>query len=81
MQHNKYVENQDVIIHCITNQFTELKFLGENKKPHYVLGLGKHYHVRFYPKLGHGIYAINCIPCDCTVCTSIINQTSIPGFP
>ena len=53
MQHNKYVEHQDVNIYCATNQFPELKFLGPQKKPHGVSGLGKNYNIRFDTKLGH----------------------------
>ena len=58
MQHNKKFDNQDVKMYCATNQFPELKFLGTHNKPHGVHGLGKHYHIRFDTKLGHGICAI-----------------------
>ena len=51
VQHNKDVENQDVKIYCTTNQFPELKFLGAQSKPNGVRGIGKHYQIRFYPKL------------------------------
>ena len=81
VQHNKYVENQDVKMYCETNQFTELKFLGPHNKPHGACGLGKNYHMRFNPKLGHGEYVIHHTPCACTLCTSSIEQPWIKGFP
>ena len=81
MQHNKYVEHQEVKIYCATNQFTELNFIEPHNKPHGIGGLGKNYHIRFYPELGHGTYAIHHIPCDCTFCTYTIDQPWITGFP
>ena len=80
MQHNKGAKNQDMKIHCAKNHFTELKFLGPYNKPHGVCGLGKHYNMYFYAKLGHVIYEIHHIPCACTSCTSSLDQTWTPGF-
>ena len=42
--------------------------------------MGNHYHLRFDPKLGHGIYAIRCIPCACVVCTAMIDKPCIYGI-
>ena len=81
MQYNEYFKHQDVKTHCYTNQFTELKFLGPQNKPNGVCGLGMHYHMRFDTKLGHVTYEICQIPCDCTLCTSSLDQTWIPHFP
>ena len=44
-------------------------------------GLGKHYHMRFDPKLGYGTYGICCIPCDCTFFTSILDKPWILVLP
>ena len=73
VQHNKYIYHKDVKIYCATNQFPELKFLGPHNKSHGVLGLGKHYHMSFYPRLGHVTYSIRRISCDFTQCTSIVD--------
>ena len=81
MQHNKYVENQDVKIYCATNQLTELKFLEPHKKSHGVRGSGKRYYMSFGTKIGHGTYAIRHIPCACYLCTSILEQPRIKGLP
>ena len=80
MQHNKYVEHQDVKIYCSTNQFTGLNFLGPHNKPYGVCGLDKHYYIRFDIKLGHGTCAINCMPCACTLCNYILDQQCITGL-
>ena len=61
MQHDKYVENQEVRTHSATNHSPELQFLGTHNKPHCVRGLGKHHHVCFDPKLRHGTCEICCI--------------------
>ena len=66
VQHNKYVEHQEMKMYCDTNQFTKLKFLGPHDKPQGVRGLCKHYHTRFDTKLGHGTYEISFIPFACT---------------
>ena len=72
MKHNKDVEHQDIKMYCSTNQFPELKFIGTHHRPHGVRGLGKHYHMSFDIRLGHDTYAIRSIPCDFTLCNSII---------
>ena len=43
-------------------------------------GLGKHYHIHFDLKLGHGICAIHHIPCTCVACTSMLDQPLISGI-
>ena len=48
-----------------TNQFPSLPFCGPHTKLHCVRGLGKHYHMVFDQKLGHGIYSIFRIPYTC----------------
>ena len=80
MKHNEYVEHQDMKMYCATNQFTELMFLWPHNKPHGVHGLDKNYCMLFDPKLGNDKYAIHHISCDCTSCTSIIDQPWITGF-
>ena len=80
MQHNKDVENQGVKMYFFTNQYPELQFLGPHNKPHDVCGLGKHNHMRFDPKIGHGTCAIRHIPCARTSCTSIIDQILVKGL-
>ena len=56
-----------VKIYCNTNQFPSLPFCGPHSKPHGTRGMSKHYHLRFDPRLGHGVCAILCIPCECVV--------------
>ena len=68
-------------MYCATNQFPELQFLGPCNKPNGVHVLGKHYHIRFYPKLGHITCSMRYIPCACTMCTSMIDQPWFPGMP
>ena len=67
-------------MYCDTNQFPELWCCGPHTNPHGARGLSKHYHLRFYPKLGHGICAILRIPCACVACTSMIDQPWISGI-
>ena len=81
MQHNKYVKNQDVKMYSATKYFPELDFLGTHNKPHGVRGLCKHYHIRFYTKLGHVTCAIRLITFFCTFSTSIMYQPWDTGFP
>ena len=68
VQDNADVELKYVKIYCNTNQFPELSFYGPHSKPHGARGLGKHYHLRFDPKLGMGICEIHLIPCACVDC-------------
>ena len=56
-------------IYCDTKQFPELTFCGPHPKPRGANGLVKNYHLRFDPKLGHGICEIRHIPCVCVACT------------
>ena len=81
VQDNAGVEHQDVRMYCNTSQFPALPFCDPNSKPHGSRGLSKHYHLRFDPKLGHGVCAIICIPCACVSCTSIIDKPWISGIP
>ena len=53
------VAHNDVKIYCDTNQFPALPLCGPHPKPRGARGLSKHYHLRFDPKLGHGIYEIS----------------------
>ena len=80
MQHNKDVEHQGMKIYCATNQSTELQFLGPYNKPHGICALVKHNHMRFDPKIVHYTCAILSIPCACTSCTSILDQTWVKGL-
>ena len=67
-QDNADVSHKEVKIYYDTNQFPALTFLGPHTKPHVARGLGKHHHLRFDPKLGHGICVIHGIPCACVEC-------------
>ena len=75
------MELKDVNVYCNINQFTELPLCGPHSKPHGERGLGKHYHLRFDPKLGMGKCAIFRIPCACVACTSILDKSCISGIP
>ena len=66
-------------MYCDTNQFLALPFHGSHPKPHGARGLGKNYHIRFNPNLGHGIFAICCIPCAYVARESMIDQPWISG--
>ena len=54
VQDNALVELKDVKMYCNKIQFPELLLCGPYSKPHGARGLVKHYHLRFYPKLGMG---------------------------
>ena len=75
------MELKDVKMYCNTNQFPASPFCGTNSKPHGSRGIGKHYHLRFDPKLGMGVCAIHRIPCACVVCTSMLDKSWIYGIP
>ena len=81
VQDNAAVEIKDMKIYCNTNQFAELSFSGPHSKPHGARGLSKHYHLRFDPKLGVGVCAINLIPCNCVDCTSMLDKHWISVIP
>ena len=66
---NVDVTHKYVKMYCDTNQFPELSFCGPYPKPHGSRGLSKNYHLRFYPKLGHGICAVCRIPNSFISCT------------
>ena len=51
-----------------------MKFFGPQNNPHVVSGLSKHYHVCFYPKLGHVPCEIHSIPFTCTQLTSTLDK-------
>ena len=74
IQDNADVELKDVKMCCNTNQFPTLPFCGPHSKPHGARGLGKHYHLRFDPKLGMGKCEIRRIPCSCVACTSMLDK-------
>ena len=78
---NADVAHQDMRMYCNTNQLPELSFCGPHFTPHFSRGLSKHYCLHFYPKLGHGICEIRCIPCACVACTPIIDKPWISGIP
>ena len=67
-------------IYCNTNQLRALPFFGPHSKPHGARGLSKHYHLRFYTKLGMGTCAIRRIPCACVACTSMLDKPWISGI-
>ena len=69
VQDNASVELKDVKMYCNKNQFPTLRFCGPHSKPHVARGLGKHYHLRFDPKLGMGKCEVRRIPCACVPCT------------
>ena len=65
---------------CNTNQFPSFPFCGPHKKSHGVRGVGKHYHMVFDQKLGHGIFAIRRIPCACAECIYMLEKPWILGL-
>ena len=81
IKENTSVELKDVKMYCNTNKFPVLPFCGPYYKPHGARGMGKHYHLRFDPKLGMGLCAIFCIPCVCVACTSMMDKACISGIP
>ena len=75
------VELKDVKMYCNKNQFPASPFCGPHSKPYGARGLGKHYHLRFDPKLGMGVCAICRIPCACVACTSMLDKPWIYNIP
>ena len=69
VQDNASVELKDVKTYCNTNQFPALPFCGPHYKPHGARGVGKHYHLSFYPKLGMVECSIRRMPCACVAFT------------
>ena len=80
VQDNTDVAHKDVKMYCDTNQFPTLPFCVSHPKLHGARGLGKHYHLRFDPNIGHGICANLSIPCACVACTSMLDQPWISGI-
>ena len=80
VQDNYDVAHKYLKMYCDTNQLPALLFCVPHQKPHGARGLSKHYHLRFDPKIGHGICAIHCIPCVCVACTSMLDQPWIYGI-
>ena len=68
-------------IYCGTNQFPTLLFCGPHPKSYGARGLSKHYHLRFYSNIGHGVCEISCITCACVGCTSMLDKPWIYGIP
>ena len=68
VQDNSEIELKDVKKYCNKNQFPALSFCGPHYKPHGARSPGKHYHLRFDPKLGMGVCAIRRITCACVAC-------------
>ena len=62
-----------------TTQFIAIQFYGAHVKPHVVRGLSKNYHLRLYPKLGLGKFAIRQIHCACVACANILDKAWDPG--
>ena len=81
VQDNADVAHKDVKMYCDTNQFPESPFCGSHPNSHGARELSKHYHLRFDPKLGHGICAIRLIPCVYVACTSMLDKPWIYGIP
>ena len=74
VQDNSDVAHQDVRMYCNINQSIASPFCGPHSKPRESRGLIKHYHLRFYPKLGNGICEILRIPFACVACTSMLDK-------
>ena len=68
-------------MYCAKNQFPEFQLFRPHNKIHVARGLAKHYHVHFDPRLGYFTCTIRKIPCACSFCTSILDQTQIPDMP
>ena len=75
------IVHKDVEIFCNINTFPALENSGPHRKPHVVRGLGKHYHMRFDPKLVHSTCALRWIPCDFIQCTEMLDKNWTPNIP
>ena len=80
VQDNADVAHKDVKMYCDTNQLPTLPFCGSHPKPHGSRGMGKKYHLRFDPNLGHGICEIRGLPCAWVACTSMPDKPWISGI-
>ena len=81
VQDNADVAHTYLKMYCDTNQFPALPFCVPHPKPHVTKGSSKYYHLRFDPKLSHGICAIRRITCARVACKSIIDQPCMYGIP
>ena len=80
VQDNADVAQQHVIMYGKTNQLPALPLCGPHSKPHGARGLSKHYHFRFDPKLGMGVFAIFRLTFACVACTSMLYKPCISGI-
>ena len=55
VQDNSDIAHKDVKFYCNTKQFQAFPLCGPHYKPHGARGVSKHYHLRFYTKLGNGV--------------------------
>ena len=67
-------------MNCNRKQLPALPFCGPYYKPHGSRGLSRNYHLFFDPKIGNGVCAIRCIPCDRAACTSMLYKPWISGI-
>ena len=58
-----------------TKQFSILSFFVPKNKLHGSRGLGKHYHMFFFPKLGHGTCSRSNITYACNQFTSTLEKS------
>ena len=72
VQYYADVKHKYVKMFCNKNQFSSLPFCSIHTQPHDVRGLSKNLHMRFYTKMGNGIYKTCYIPCDCAKCKSML---------
>ena len=80
VQDNYDVAHKCVKMYCDTNQLPALPFCVPHPKPRGARGLSKNYHLRFDPKLGHGICAIRRIPCAYVACKKFLTKLGILVF-
>ena len=80
VQDNADVSHKYVIMYLNKNQFSELPFCGPHSKPHGTRGPSKHYHLRFYPKLGNDVCEIWRIPCARVAFKSMLEKPWISGI-
>ena len=63
VQDSSDIVQKDVRMYCNTNKFPELPFCGPHFKPRGAIGLSKHYHLRFDPKIVNSVCAIRRTMC------------------
>ena len=81
MQKDSDVTHKYVDMLCNKTQFPSLQLFCPHTKPHGVRGLGKHYHMRFDPNLGHVTFTIRQISCAYDVCMLMLDKTRVHGLP